>query len=307
MREIFEKLIRQASVTRGMTSPNPPVAAALLSKDHKLLSIGIHQGAGHPHAEILAIQKAKDLGILDQAHILCVTLEPCNHQGRTGPCTQAILQAPVRKVIYGSTDPNPRVTGGGADFLAHAGIEIARPDPEIVCLCDALIAPFKKWSQTQIPYVTVKTAHRQDGSMIPEPGRKTFTQPKSLKLAHALRKHSDAIITGSGTVLTDHPDFTVRNVTDHSGRHRWLLILDRRKRVPNAEIVRLESLGHQVKILSGSIVDALKFLGNAGCLQVLVEAGPELSQAILKGGFWDEHVIITQGESDDRVEVKNRV
>ncbi len=301
----FTLALEEAQEFVGATAPNPPVGAAALDAQGRVLGVAAHQKAGEPHAEAALLAELAAQRIETPIDTLVVTLEPCNHTGRTPPCTQAIIAAGVRRVIYGVADPNPRVEGGGAGALRDAGIDVSAL-PEGSALgekCLELARPFIKWVTTGLPFVTVKTAHRADGSadssamgsMIPPPGQKTFTTPEALHIAHGLRKRCDAILTGSGTILADNPAFTVRHVADHFGKKRWLAILDRRRRVPVKYLEYARGQGFTV-ILPDSLESALRELGASGVLEVLVEAGPLISQAVLAGDLWDRHVILREGE-----------
>jgi len=239
---------------------------------------------------------------------LIVTLEPCNHHGRTPPCADAIIQAAatdaplLKSVVFGVTDPHEEASGG-ANSLREAGLQVANAHHEG---SRQLLRQFSKFIRTGLPWVTVKTAHRVDGSMIPAPGQKTFTSRSSLELAHQLRKRADAIITGSGTVLADSPEFTVRHVPDHPGKRRKLVIFDRRARVSPSYIADRQNRFDVFR--TDSFAQVLQTLGDQGCLEALVEAGPTLSESILQSGLWDEHVLISQRRGDeDRVEVRTRV
>ena len=283
--------VKEAQKFEGATAPNPPVGALGLNSRGEILSVKAHEQAGKPHAEASVIADCRSRGILSELHTLVVTLEPCNHQGRTGPCTQAILETPIQRVIYGAPDPNPKVAGGGADFLIQNGVEVHLIDS---LEARRLIRSFSVWSKTGIPFVRVKTAIDTDGSMIPPAGQKTFTSASSLKFAHELRRTADALITGSGTVLADDPQFTVRLVPDHLGKRRYLAVLDRRKRIPKAWVERQISLGFSM-VYGESLQSILEQLGKLGCLEVLVEAGPALSGYILSSGMYHEHVVIKKG------------
>ena len=153
--------------------------------------------------------------------------------------------------------------------------------------------------------MTVKQALNAQGSMIPPQGQKTFTSERSLRFAHELRKRSDAILTGSGTVLADEPLFTVRRVPDHLEKSRWLILLDRRNRVPELYLAKAHLAGFRV-VRFLDLQKSLEFLGSQGVLEVLVEAGPELTRSILDGGFWDTHVLIETSPSGERVTEKAR-
>jgi diaminohydroxyphosphoribosylaminopyrimidine deaminase / 5-amino-6-(5-phosphoribosylamino)uracil reductase len=296
----FTKAVAAAHSFRGMTSPNPPVGCVLLDEVGETLAIAAHQRAGLPHAEALAIEACRAAGTFDRISVAVVTLEPCNHTGRTPPCAAALLKTPVRDVWIGCADPNPNVAGGGAEYLKANGIAVTFiQDARIREQCVELVRPFAKHARTGLPWVTVKQALQADGSMIPPKGEKTFTSPSSITLAHELRKRADAVLTGSGTVLADNPHFTVRSVPDHPGKRRVLVILDRRKRVPLSYIEASQKRCFDVWI-SHSIEDALKRLGSVGVLEVLVEGGPLVTDAILASAIWDEHVVIRQDRSQNQ-------
>jgi diaminohydroxyphosphoribosylaminopyrimidine deaminase / 5-amino-6-(5-phosphoribosylamino)uracil reductase len=285
----------------GSTAPNPAVGCALLDAQGEVITVAGHQGAGKLHAETEAIRLAREAGRTEQIHTVVVTLEPCNHHGRTPPCAEVILATPARRVVYGVADPNPRVAGGGAARLAAAGLDVSLYQGDRSQL-NRLIAPFAKRVLRGIPFVTVKQALTADGSMVPPPGQKTFTSPSSLKLAHELRRRADAIVTGSGTILADNPEFTVRRVPDHAGKRRGLYILDRRGRVPLSYIAAAEQRGFEVSIVS-DFATALHKAAEAGALEVLVEAGPQMTRHVLSSSHWDEHVRITQTNGEDHVEI----
>jgi diaminohydroxyphosphoribosylaminopyrimidine deaminase/5-amino-6-(5-phosphoribosylamino)uracil reductase len=310
----MEGILALAEQYLGATSPNPCVGACALSEKGQLLSMKAHMKAGTLHAEAAVIADLRVNKTLAQAHTLLVTLEPCNHQGRTPPCTDAIIQAhretgAFKKVIFICRDPNPKVPGRGQEQLIKAGIETQcleteTPENPIVSKGQDLIRAFAHWSKTGKPWVTMKIARNLAGSMVPPQGAKTFTSESSLKIAHELRKRSDAIMTGSGTVLADHPLFTVRRVPDHPGKQRTLVIMDRRGRIDEKYRRQAQAKGFHV-LVETDIAKALDLLGSRGCLEVLVEAGPTLTDVLLEAGLWDEQVIFTTQTppSPDRIEV----
>lgn len=288
----------------GNTAPNPPVGAIALDKNSKVVLGAAHQKSGLPHAEAKLLDLAGKLGKLNEIETLVVTLEPCNHQGRTPPCTDAILKHKnIRRVVYGLKDPNPAVAGGGAERLRSAGLEVIGGVLEKECAF--LLRAFSKWSTTKRPYVVIKAAFTPSGSMVPPAGQKTFASKPSLIFAHELRKQSDAIWTGSGTVLADDPAFTVRWVPDHPERKRFLVLSDRRRRIPASWLEKAKANGFEPHFAE-TFAEGLDFLGKNGVLQVLVEAGPTLRDAWLASGLWDESVVITQGSEDDDVAIEFR-
>lgn len=294
-KDLMQKAIDLAKAYDGQTAPNPPVGAIILDEEGNILSCGVHRRAGAEHAEVQAIQ---NLPAGSKPYALVVSLEPCNHYGLTSPCSKAILEAGIQKVILGVRDPNPHVSGGGMEYLQAHGIEV-----ELGCLqreCIELIEGFWLRSFLKRPMIILKSAYDESGSMIPPPGTKTFTSTDSLRLAHQLRKSCDAILTGSGTVVSDDPLFTVRYVEDHPGKIRDLIVMDRRARVSKAWITRQEGLGFRV-IRMNSLEDLVDYLELSSHLKVLVEAGPQLLASILDSGLWDLHYKIFKG-NPDRIE-----
>ena len=308
----FSAALAAAEEFVGATAPNPPVGCVLLDVEGTVLACAAHARAGAPHAEALAIALCDQAGITHRIHTVVATLEPCNHFGRTPPCVEAILRTPARQVWIGVADPNPKVPGSGASRLAAAGLrvgylaELDHPQAADLALkAHRLIAPFAKHTRTDLPWVTVKQALNRNGAMIPPRGAKTFTSAASLVLAHRLRKRADAVLTGSGTVLADAPEFTIRRVPDFADKRRYLSIIDRRNRVPATYLDSACALGFEV-FIETDIGAALRHLGQLGVLEVLVEAGPSMLQSVREGELWDEWITIEQGEDEDRVTVTLR-
>jgi diaminohydroxyphosphoribosylaminopyrimidine deaminase/5-amino-6-(5-phosphoribosylamino)uracil reductase len=313
--EAFRAALTAGEALAGATAPNPPVGCAVLDETGALLACAAHQGAGSPHAEAAAIDQCRRDGTVERIHTLVVTLEPCNHHGRTPPCVEAILATPAQAVWIGARDPNPRVTGAGAARLAAQGLAVGFVEaldhadaPTLDRAARRLIAPFATWALKGRPWLTLKQALTVDGGMTPPAGRKTFTDAAALELAHRLRRRADAVITGSGCVLADDPAFTVRHVADHPGKCRRLAILDRRGRTPARYIAEAQARGFHVGI-HADIADLLADLAAAGVLEALVEAGPSVLAAFRDAGLWDEQVIIRQSPiagQPDRVDVVTR-
>ena len=314
--DAFARALSLARAYEGATAPNPPVGCVLLDAGGQTLAEGTHQRAGMPHAEAQAIAGASAAGEAGAVDAVVVTLEPCNHHGRTPPCCEAILATGARQVWIACRDPNPQVVGGGAERLQAAGIgvhflaDLAHPAAATLhAEAERLIAPFAKRSRTGLPFIIIKQAVSSAGSMIPPAGHKTFTSAASLDLAHRLRRQADAILTGSGTVLADSPMFTVRRVPDHPGKQRMLVILDRRGRVADGYVSPARQRGFAVH-RAGDVLEALAMIGAAGGMAVLVEAGPALTASLLDAGLWDEHVLIEQAaqpDGTDRVTIRRNI
>jgi diaminohydroxyphosphoribosylaminopyrimidine deaminase/5-amino-6-(5-phosphoribosylamino)uracil reductase len=208
----------------GRTSPNPPVGAVVV-KSGKVIGRGYHHAAGLPHAEIEAL---RDAGARGRGATLYVTLEPCNHHGRTPPCTLSLIEAGVRRVVFGSRDPNPKVAGNGLRRLRAAGIEVTAGVEQAAC--DELIAAFRKHAVEGLPLVTLKLAASLDGRIATRSGDSQWiTSAESRRHVHRLRNENDAILVGAQTVIQDDPRLTCRI---RGGRNPVRLVLDGRLRIP---------------------------------------------------------------------------
>jgi len=197
--------IREAKKGIGRTSPNPAVGAVVVRND-QVVSRGFHARAGEAHAEVNALNRA---GELARNATIYVTLEPCNHTGRTPPCTRAILDAGISRVVIGMADPNPHVDGGGARFLADRGLEVVTGVLEAECR--AINRPFIKHITTGRPWVTLKAGMSLDGKLATATGHSAWiTNEKARRAVHHLRNRYDAIMVGRQTALVDDPSLTAR-------------------------------------------------------------------------------------------------
>lgn len=294
--------ILEAQNFKGITAPNPAVGACLVLDDTHIIASRGHEGAGKPHAEAAVLKEAETkLGSLENLKnlghrlTLFITLEPCNHQGLTPPCTEAILKSGVKKIVFGTKDPNPSVKGSGAQTLKAMGCDVQNGVLEAEC--KKLILPFVCRVLQNQPFFVIKQAWRLSSdqpspagltshwTMIPEQGS-TFTQNSSLKIAHELRRESDVILTGMGTVLADKPSFTVRHVPDFSPkelpRRRLIIVIGRDTDLPAAWQPWLDArkaVGFDV-LLFQNFGEALSHLKTSSYQQVLVEAGPKLTTKV---------------------------
>lgn len=221
---------------RGRTSPNPMVGAVLV-KDGRIIGKGFHEAYGRVHAEVNAII---DAGSGAHGADLYVTLEPCNHQGKTPPCTHKILAAGIRRVVAAMEDPNPDVSGGGLAYLAEHGVEILSG----VCRREAekLNEGWLKFITTGRPFVTLKCAATLDGRIATRTGdAKWISGDASRIFVHRLRDAADAILVGSGTVAADNPSLTAR-LPQGGGRDPARIVLDTHLSIDEqARVLRLES------------------------------------------------------------------
>jgi diaminohydroxyphosphoribosylaminopyrimidine deaminase/5-amino-6-(5-phosphoribosylamino)uracil reductase len=226
----MREALRLARRGVGDTSPNPPVGA-VLAREARIVGRGWHRRAGLPHAEIEALRRARERS---RGATLYVTLEPCNHTGRTGPCCEAILAAGVRRVVAATRDPNPRTNGRGLARLRRAGVRVE------VGLLEAeareLIAPFAKFIRTGLPWVTAKIAQSLDGKIAAPGGQSRWISAASARrIGHRLRREADAVVVGITTVLRDDPRLTVRDARRPARAGRPLrIVVDSRLRVPIA-------------------------------------------------------------------------
>jgi diaminohydroxyphosphoribosylaminopyrimidine deaminase/5-amino-6-(5-phosphoribosylamino)uracil reductase len=294
---------------RGLTSPNPMVGAILV-RDGAMLAERFHERAGGAHAEAAALAEA---GERARGAILYVTLEPCNHVGRTPPCVDAIIRAGVRRVVSATRDPNPRVKGGGTAALVTAGVEVTTPclEREARDLNHAFFTAVER----QRPHVTVKWAMTLDGKIASFDRRSQWISGEAARLeGHRLRSQSDAIVTGIGTVLADDPALTVR-LAQPWPREPYRVVVDSRARLPlDAKLLQTGSRSRVlVAVGEAAAPQRLAALESAGVTvlacksregrvdvadlgarllaldvtAVLLEAGSELTGAFVQAGLVD--------------------
>lgn len=296
----------------GRVSPNPAVGAIIV-KDGKIVGRGYHKKAGTPHAEVHAIQDAAELA---KDATLYVTLEPCNHTGRTPPCTEAIIRAGIASVVIGMSDPNPQVSGGGADYLRTHGVAVYSGVAEQQC--KELNHPFVKHSMTGMPWIIMKAGLSLDGkiSFSPKQGA-AITGSESRQYVHELRNQVDAILIGVETALIDNPSLTTRLKELEETRDPLRIVLDSRLRLPTdarmlhqvssaetwvfcSERASLERELQLVK--SGAkvfrmpsatdkridLAELLRFLGQKNITSVLVEGGAQIHGAFCRQNLIDE-------------------
>ena len=316
----MQRALDLAAETTALASPNPRVGCVIV-RDGEILGEGAHLYEHYDHAEIVALKQIASHGLSPQGATAYVTLEPCSHQGRTGPCADALVAAGIARCVVATTAPNPLVSGRGIAKLRTAGIEVTigilqQPARD-------LNEAFAHFIRTRTPFVTLKAALSSDGRLAPAPASRFPNQPHWLTGAAArhevqlLRHASDAILTGIGTVLADDPQ-----LTDRSGlpRRRPLLrvILDTHLRIPLSsqlvlsaagdlllltstsapaeKIVQLNAKGAEVEILpehSGrlSLPAVLSTLAERNLLSVLLEGGSHINGAFLRQSLVDKAIL----------------
>ncbi len=303
----MREALRLARKGLGRTSPNPAVGAVVV-RGGRVIGRGWHRRAGGPHAEIFALREA---GARARGATLYVTLEPCAHHGRTGPCVEAVLAARCARVVVGAVDPNPRVRGRGLAKLRRAGVSV---DTGVLGEeARRMNEDFEKLITTGEPFVVLKLAVTMDGRIATRTGDSRWvTSAASRRRVHELRNRLDAVIVGSGTVLADDPQLTCRI---RGGRNPLRVVLDGRLRAPisarvfdgaaptrlytrspdAAKAKRLRARGTDVRRggrdRPGSLRRVLRDLARDGVKSVLVEGGAGLAARALTDGVVDRLIL----------------
>jgi diaminohydroxyphosphoribosylaminopyrimidine deaminase/5-amino-6-(5-phosphoribosylamino)uracil reductase len=286
----------------GKTAPNPAVGCVIV-KNGRVVGRGFHQRAGGPHAEIVALREA---GARARGATVYVTLEPCCHHGRTPPCTDALIEAGVARVVAGVQDPNPAVAGNGIRVLRRAGVEcaIAPGGSE----CDDVVRSFRHWIETGRPWVQLKLAASLDGRIAAKGGdSKWISSAISRREVQRMRARADAVLVGAGTVLHDDPRLTCRT---RGGSNPLRIVLDRHLATPpDARVLRgrgrclivtssaasatrrrrLERAGAEVCAVPlrgrAGWERLLDLLGARGLHELLVEGGSKVATSLLRAGL----------------------
>jgi diaminohydroxyphosphoribosylaminopyrimidine deaminase/5-amino-6-(5-phosphoribosylamino)uracil reductase len=268
--EHLRRTLELAERGRGTTRPNPVVGAVVVN-DGEVVGEGWHERKGEPHAEVLAIDAA---GERARGATLYVSLEPCRSWGTTPPCTQAVLDAGIARVVAGALDPNPKA-GGGLAELGRAGVRVENADLfEVRAQNEA----WRTWISQKRPFVTYKAAMTLDGRLT-IPGERWISGPESRRRVHELRAASDAVAVGMGTVHADAPRLDARDV-DAARQPRRLAF----GRGPLPDDSGLE-------LRTGSLTDELTMLAAEGVQSLLLEGGPRLAASFLREGLIDKLLV----------------
>ncbi len=291
------RAVELAATGRGRTLPNPTVGCVVLAADGKPVGEGCHDRAGGPHAEVVALAAA---GPLASGGTAVVTLEPCAHTGRTGPCTEALLDAGITRVIVGVPDPSP-TAAGGADRLRAAGVAVEQVDGPEGDAAEAVNAVWLTAVRRDRPYLTWKVASTLDGRVAAVDGSSRWiTGAPARADVHRLRAECDAILVGVGTVVADDPRLTVRSADGSvAGRQPLRVVADTNGRTPDTARVRDDSAETWIATAAevGADPDGRVDLGAllAGLYErerrhVLLEGGPRLAGAAVAAGLVDRVV-----------------
>ena len=285
----MDKAIEAASAVRHLTSPNPWVGCVVIAANGRAYT-GATSPPGGPHAERHALTSA---GAAAMGATLITTLEPCNHQGRTGPCTTAIIEAGIRRVVVGVLDPDPEVSGAGVARLKSEGIEVLVGVREAEV--ERQLLAYLHHRRTGRPWMVAKLAASIDGrTAAPDGTSQWITSLEARTDAHGLRAASDAVVVGAGTVRADDPSLTVRHWRPPGGRV-WTdgsepsgVVQPRRVVVGSApQGARV----HPCLQWEGSLDALVGRLGADGATQVLVEGGPAVAGAFVRAGLIDSFVV----------------
>jgi diaminohydroxyphosphoribosylaminopyrimidine deaminase / 5-amino-6-(5-phosphoribosylamino)uracil reductase len=307
----LRRAMELADRARGHTSPNPLVGAVVV-RDGDVIGEGFHARAGDPHAERVALASCRQ----DPAGAtMYVSLEPCCHQGRTPPCTEAILEAGIARVVVASDDPTPKAAGRGFGILRDEGVSVEMADEEIAREARLLNQPFRKHARTGRPLVIFKSAMSLDGKVATATGESQWISGEASRArAHRWRSECDAVAVGIGTARSDDPLLTSR--VDGAGRQPRRIVFDSELALsPASRLVRsagespvtvvcsraskrgpadqLRSAGVEVLVASGAneaarVADALGQLGDRGVQSILLEGGPHLAGVFLEAREIDE-------------------
>ena len=311
----MQRALDLAAQALWLTSPNPRVGCVITSPQGQVLGEGHTQQAGGPHAEIMALQQALSLGHSIKGSTAYVSLEPCAHHGRTGPCCDALIEAGISKLVVAAQDPNPLVAGQGLARIQAAGIEVTH-DPIAAQASRELNLGFFSRMQRHTPWVRMKIAASVDGQTALENGQSQWiTGPKARTDGHAWRARACAVLTGIGTVLEDDPLLDTRLV--QAPRQPHLVIVDSRMETPlSARLFQvtgrqiwiyaavdnpdkqaaLQTTGAQVRVMPGpsgkvDLAGMLRDLAEREVNELHVEAGHKLNGSLVREGLIDEFLL----------------
>lgn len=270
---------------RGQRGANPLVGAVLLSPENRVLSVGWHRGAGTPHAEVDALTRAREAGTDLRGARVLVTLEPCNHTGRTGPCSHALADAGISELIYAYADTTAEASGG-ADYLRSRGVKVNRG-----LMAQEAYELNARWfaaATGRRPFITAKIASSLDGFIAAADGSSQWiTGPEARADGHALRARVDAILVGTGTVEADNPQLTAR-VEGQLAPRQPLRVIMGRSLPPSSYLAAEVATGRALHLATRNPLTAASELYGRGVRHLMIEGGPTVLSAFLAAGLVDE-------------------
>ena len=274
MAELLKRALDLAAEADERAYPKPTVGAVVADVSGRIVGEGATEaGRNGRHAERIALAAA---GVRGRGGTLYTTMEPCAHHGSTPPCTDAVLEAGVVRVVAGQRDPNPRVEGSGLEKLRQAGVDVELAEGGIAAACRRQLESWRTWVTLGRPFVTYKVAVTLDGR-VSVPGSRWVSGEASRRLVHELRARSDAVAVGMGTVRWDNPRLDARDVPTPRGQPRRIAF----GRGPLPE-------GSELELHSGPLEDELLALGADGAQSLLLEGGPTLAAAFVESDLIDK-------------------
>jgi diaminohydroxyphosphoribosylaminopyrimidine deaminase / 5-amino-6-(5-phosphoribosylamino)uracil reductase len=270
---MLERALELAERGRGTTHPNPVVGAVVI-REGEVVGEGWHERKGGPHAEVVALKAA---GEAARGATLYVTLEPCRSWGQTPPCTDAVREAGIAKVVAGALDPNPKATGG-LDELRGAGVEVELANGEVAFKARSQNEAWRAWVSVGRPFVTYKAAMTLDGR-VTVPGERWVSGEESRRLVHELRAASDAVAVGMGTVRADNPRLDARDVE----------VVRQPRRLAFGQGPLPD--GSELELRTGALEEELEHLASEGVQSLLLEGGPTLASAFFAADLVDKVMV----------------
>ncbi len=292
---LFESAMRHA-LNLALNGPaygvNPQVGAVILDPEGQVVAEGWHMGSGSPHAEIVALENAREkFGFQSKfpdGYTAVVTLEPCNHTGKTGPCSHAILDAGISRVVYASNDPGEDSSGGGK-FLKKQGVEVIKG--MLKSEADDQARHWIRATKQQRPFVTIKYASTLDGRGAAQDGSSQWISgPESRADAHRRRSEVDAILVGTGTAIFDDPELTARRPDGSYFDHQPIRVVVGERELPRS-LKLFNDRAETIVLPTQSLREAMTELWEKGVRHVLVEGGPNVASKFIKQGLADEFLV----------------
>lgn len=270
---------------------NPQVGAVILNPAGEIVSEGWHEGAGSDHAEVMALKTLfADIGAstLPTGYTAVVTLEPCNHQGRTGPCSQALIEAGISKVVFASSDPGD-ASSNGSKRLREAGVEVI--SGVMLSKAEDQGRVWLTANRKKRPFVILKWASSLDGKTAAQDGTSQWISgPESRANSHELRSKVEAILVGTGTAIADDPELTARKPDGSYYQDQPLRVALGERDLPGS-LKLFNDQAKTIQIRTREVSDALQELWSIGVKSVLVEGGPKVASEFMKSGLVDEVIV----------------